>query len=256
MDLSIRADVLDAITQELHSTESLVEVVEDIAYWEASARKRFSGSDTSADEAVDCAMTGPLVTVTLHLADAPARMLRESLRAGETIDGVVTALLIAEVRHRRTELHWPVVSAGEPVMTDDAAIIHALMRGHDTTITATSGGLMHTITADVRVDVLDAFDAALDDWEDRSEVIAALIHLEDEVRDAGARLVSGDSAPMAGPWATTIDLPLDEHDHAALARLLRDGAEAGSLLTALMLRALTGAHHGVTRADDPLLIPA
>ncbi|MFC5277096.1 hypothetical protein [Brachybacterium sacelli] len=82
MDLSIRADVLDAITQELHSTESLVEVVEDIAYWEASARKRFSGSDTSADEAVDCAMTGPLVTVTLHLADAPARMLRESLRAG------------------------------------------------------------------------------------------------------------------------------------------------------------------------------
>lgn len=226
MDLSIRTDVLDAITQELHSTESLVEVIEDIAYWEASARKRFSGSDTSADEAVDCAMTGSLVTDRLDPADAPARMLRESMHAGETVDGLVTAPLIAEVRHRRTELHWPVVSADAPVMTDDATIIHALMRGHDTTITTTSGGLMHTITADVRVDALDAFDAAQDDWEDRSEEIAALIRLEDEVRDAGARLASGDSSPMAGPWAT-IDLRLDEHDHAALERVLRDGGEAG-----------------------------
>lgn len=44
---------------------------------------------------------------------------------------------------------------------------------------------MYTITADVRPDVLNVFDATLEAWEDRSEELAALIHLEDEVRDEG-----------------------------------------------------------------------
>ena len=91
---------------------------------------------------------------------------------------------------------------------------------------------MYTITADVRTDVLAAFDANLEDWEDRSEELAALIHLEDEVRDYGSALASADAETSTLPTAT-IDVRLDVHDHAAFERILRGGAEAGILFTAL-----------------------
>lgn len=72
--------------------------------------------------------------------------------------------------------------------------------------------------------MLAAFDATLEDWEDRSEELAALIHLEDEVRDDGSALASADAETGALPTAT-IDVRLDAHDHAALERILRGGGD-------------------------------
>lgn len=155
----VLADVLGAITQDLRGTESLADVIEDVAYWEAVARKRFTGSSEDTFAPIDPTMTSPVEIVAAPIPDMLMRMLRESMRPGETLDGLVTALLIAEVRHRRTDMHWPVFNANEPVMTDDATTIAFLIRHHDTTITTTAGGqLMYTITADVRPDVLEAFD--------------------------------------------------------------------------------------------------
>lgn len=114
---------------------------------------------------------------------------------------------------------------------------------------------MYTITADVRPDVLDAFDAALEDWEDRSEELAALIHLEDEVRDEGWSMASAEC--VRGPVLTVpIEVSLDAHDHAALDRILRAGGEAGPLFTALMLIAVNGTSASGVSAADPLLTPA
>lgn len=118
--ISVRADVLDAITHELRGTEALSGVIEDLAYWEAAARKRFAGSSTDTGSPVDCTMTEPQTQVAVCVPNRPIEMLRESMQPGETLDGLVTALLITEVRHRRTWLHWPVFCADEPIMTDDA----------------------------------------------------------------------------------------------------------------------------------------
>lgn len=258
MDLTItvRADVLAAITNALHGGESLGAVFEDLSYWEAAARKRFAGSREDTSAPIDPTTTSPTRTIAVQVSDVPVRMLRESMRPGETLDGLVTALIIAEVRHRRTGLCWPVYSADEPVMTDDATTVAFLIRHHDTTLTTTTGGqLMYTITADVRADVLEAFDATLDDWEDRSEELAALIHLEDEVRDEGWSLASADAT--SGPvHPVSIDVRLDAHDHAALERILRTGGEAGPLFTALMLSAINGPGPKSASADGPILMTA
>lgn len=254
--LELRADVLGAITQDLRGTESLADVIEDVAYWEAVARKRFTGSSEDTFAPIDPTMTSPVEIVAAPIPDMLMRMLRESMRPGETLDGLVTALLIAEVRHRRTDMHWPVFNANEPVMTDDATTIAFLIRHHDTTITTTAGGqLMYTITADVRPDVLEAFDATLEAWEDRSEELAALIHLEDEVRDEGWSMACAYAATC--PARTVpIEVRLDEHDHAALERILRTGGEASPLFTALMLSAVNGTNTRSVSAADPLLLPA
>lgn len=114
---------------------------------------------------------------------------------------------------------------------------------------------MYTITADVRPDVLEAFDATLEAWEDRSEELAALIHLEDEVRDEGWSMACAYAATC--PARTVpIEVRLDEHDHAALERILRTGGEASPLFTALMLSAVNESTTGSVSATDPLLIPA
>lgn len=254
--LELRADVLDAITQELRGAETLSGVIEDVAYWEAAARKRFAGSSEDTSAPIDPMTTSPATTIAVSVSDVPIRMLRGSMRPGETLDGLVNALLIAEVRHRRTDLHWPVYSADEPVMTDDATTIAFLIRHHDTTLTTTAGGqLMYTITADVRPDVLDAFDATLEDGEDRSEELAALIHLEDEVRDEGWSMASADASAIPAR-GVAVDVQLDAHDHAALERILRAGGEAGPLFTALMLSAVNGTGAKTISAGDPLLMTA
>lgn len=247
LTISVRADVIDAITHDLRGTEDLADVIEDVAYWEATARKRFTGSSEDTSAPINPTMTSPVETVAVSVPDVPVRMLRESMRQGETLDGLVTALLIAEVRHRRTDLYWPVLSADEPVMTDDATTIAFLIRHHDTTITTNAGGqLMYTITADVGADVLAGFDASLDDWEDRSEELAALIHLEDEVHDEGGSIADSSSPAFRGIPTRTIDVRLDAHDYAALRRVLGTECAAGSLLTRLMLNAVS----------DSLPIPA
>lgn len=41
--ISVRTDVHDATTHHLTGTESLTEVIEDVAYWEASALRRYTG---------------------------------------------------------------------------------------------------------------------------------------------------------------------------------------------------------------------
>lgn len=258
MDLTItvRADVLAAITHDLHGGESLGAVIEDLSYWEAAARKRFAGSSEDTSAPIDPTTTSPTTTIAVPVSDAPVRMLRESMRPGETLDGLVTALLIAEVRHRRTGMHWPVYGANEPVMTDDATTIQRLIVHHETAITTTGGHLMYTITTEVRDDVLTAFDASLDDWEDRNDEIAALIHLEDECRDAQWSMVCDDISGAQAGSTTTIDVTLDAHDYAVLERLLRTGEDAGQLLTGLMLSALSGHRQGAVRASDPLPMPA
>lgn len=254
--LELRADVLDAVTHGLRGSEGLADVIEDVAYWEAAARKCYLGSGIDESTPIDCAMTGPLEQISVDVPDAPVRMLRESMRPGETFEGLVTALLITEVRHWRTDMHWPLLSADESIMPEDATTIECLVRHHCTTITTTVGGhLMYTIAADVRTDVLAAFDANLEDWEDRSEELAVLIHLEDEVRDYGSALACADAETSTLPTAT-IDVRLDGHDHAAFERILRGGAEAGILFTALMMGALNGHGETVAQADDPLLTPA
>jgi len=256
--LELRADVLDAITQELRGTETLCGLIEDVAYWEAAARKRFAGSSEDTSVPIDPTTTSPTTTITVPVSDAPVRMLRESMRTGETLDGLVNALLIAEVRHRRTDLHWPVYSAAEPVMSDDATSIAFLIRHHDTTLTTIAGGqLMYTITVEVRPDVLDAFDGTLDAWEDRSEELAALIHLEDECRNSQWSMVSfvPDASPRASSMVT-IDVEFDDHDYAALERLLKSGEDAGELLTGLMISSLSSHRAGAVSASDPVPTPA
>lgn len=253
MTIGVRTQVFNAINHELQGEETLSEVVEDLAYLEASARKRFAGSSEDSGSPIDCTMTEPQITITV--TDRPLQLLHESVRPGESLDGLVTALIIAEVRYRRTGMHWPVFSAAEPVMTDDATIIDGLIHHHETTITTTSGGhLMYTICIETREDVLDAFDGTLDDWEDRSEELAALIHLEDECRDAQWSMVCADP-DAAHPRASsmvTLDIDLDEHDHAALERLLRTGEDAGELVTGLMLSSLASHPQGAVRASDPM----
>lgn len=258
MDLTItvRADVLAAITHDLHGGESLGAVIEDLSYWEAAARKRFAGSSEDASAPIDPTTMSPTRTIAVPVSDAPVRMLRESMRPEETLDGLVTALLIAEVRHRRTGMHWPVYSAAEPVMTDDATTIQQLIVHHETAITTTGGHLMYTITTEVRDDVLNAFDASLDDWEDRNDEIAALIHLEDECRDAQWSMVCDDTSGAQAGATTTINVALDAHDYAALERLLRTVEDAGQLLTSLMLSALSSHRQGAVRASDLLPMPA
>ncbi|SMX66530.1 hypothetical protein BI49514_00292 [Brevibacterium iodinum ATCC 49514] len=258
MDLTItvRADVLAAITHDLYGGESLGDVIEDLSYWEAAARKRFAGSSEDTSSPIDPTTTSPTTTISVPISDAPVRMLRESMRPGETLDGLVTALLIAEVRHRRTGMHWPVYGANEPVMTDDATTVQRLIVHHETAITTTGGHLMYTITTEVRDDVLTAFDASLDDWEDRNGEIAALIHLEDECRDAQWSMVCDDISSAQAGATTTIDVTLDAHDYATLERLLGTGEDAGQLLTGLMLSALSGHRQGAVRASDPLPMPA
>lgn len=258
MTIGARTQVLNAINHELQGEETLSEVVEDLAYFEASARKRFAGSSADSGSPIDCTVTEPQTEITITVADRPIEMLRASMRSGETLDGLVTALLIAEVRYRRTGMHWPVFSADEPVMTDDATIIDGLILHHDTTITTTSGGqLMFTITTDVREDVLTAFDATLDAWEDRSEEIAALLHLEDECRDSQWSMVCADpDARSRASSMVALDIELDEHDHSALERLLRTGEDAGELLTGLMISSLSSHRASPVKVSDPVPMPA
>lgn len=253
MDLTItvRADVLEAVTHLLSRTETLADVVEDLSYWEASARKRYAGSSDDESAPIDCTMTSPVQTVVVDVPEGPVEMLCDSMRPGETFDSLITALLIAEVRHRRTHLHWQIVSADEPIMTDEARLIAALMQHDDSTITTTTGGhLMYTITTEVPEDLLDAFDSTLDDWEDRSEEIAALIHLEDDVRALGASLANASPVPTTEPTAT-IEVALDPHDHAALERIL-GGDDSGALLTALMSGAVNGNGEAIVSGADSL----
>lgn len=249
LHLAVRVDALDAIARLLRGTETLAGLVEDLSYWEASARKRYAGSIDDDSSPIDCTMTSPVRMVAMDVPDGPMEMLRDSMRPGESLDGLITALLIAEVRHRRTSMHWQVVSADEPIMTDDASMIASLMRHDDTTITTTAGGhLMYTITTEAPEDLLAAFDATLDDWEDRSEEIATLIHLEDEVRACGATLACATPGPSTEP-TITIEVALDPHDHVALDRIL-GGDSAGALFTALMSGAVNGNCEAV--AVDPL----
>ncbi|GAA1563896.1 hypothetical protein [Brevibacterium picturae] len=252
LPLHIRSDVLDAATCELLGTETLDDMIEDTAYLEASNRDVDS---RAAAPPIACTMTGPLVPVNVTISETPHRLLTDALRTRETLDGLVTALLIDEVRYRRTALHWLLTSADEPVMTNEIAAYEFFIRHPYTIVTTTGGHLMYTLTATVRTDVLAAFDATLDGWEDRSEEVAALVQLEDEVRDEGTS-TADPNTEFGGLPTTTIEIQFDAHDHAALERVLGAGEEAGGLLTSLMLNAVNGACERPARANDPLPIPA
>lgn len=248
LTVSIRTDVLAGITRELLGREMLAEVIEDLAYTESG--RRFADTRAEAPR-IDCRMTSPTTPVAVELPGGPLRLLTDSLSADETLDGLVTALLIDEYRYRRTGMYWPLESANEPLMPTDAARVDALI--HQTT---TEGDhTMYTITADVRADVLAAFDACLDAWEDRSEELAALIHLEDEVRAEGTESVGAWLAASLPYPMATIEIELDASDWAALRRTLSPGEDEGALLTCLMLNAVNGRSRRarVTHVGDPLL---
>lgn len=168
-------------------------------------------------------MAGPLEEITVVLPEGPLRMLHESMLLG---------------------------------IPSTASILTFLICHPDTAVTANNGErIMYSITVAVRIDVLTAFDSTLETWEDRSEQLLALVHLEDEARDEGTAMVSAHKAPRLDP-TTAIDVRMDAHDLAVLCRVLDTNGDDGSLFTALMLGALNGYGGGKVRADDPLLIPA
>lgn len=72
--ISVRTDVLDTTTHHLTGTESPTEVIDDLAYWEASARKQYTGSIDAEASPIGCAMIGPLDEITTVLPEDPVRM--------------------------------------------------------------------------------------------------------------------------------------------------------------------------------------
>lgn len=96
-------------------------------------------------------MTGSLEEITVVLPEGPLRMLHEPMLLGKP---------------------------------STASILTFLICHPDTAVTANNGErIMYSITVAVRTDVLTAFDSILETWEDRSEQLLALVHLEDEARD-------------------------------------------------------------------------
>ena len=86
--LELRADVLDAVTHGLRGSEGLADVIEDVAYWEAAARKRYRGSGIDESTPIDCAMNGPLEQISVDVPEAPVRMLHDLCGQGRRSRGL------------------------------------------------------------------------------------------------------------------------------------------------------------------------
>lgn len=242
LQLDVRRDVLAAFTSVVLPWESLGSVVEDLAFCEAQARFR----DTTRSPSMDCAMSGDLASFVVDITAGPMRLLRDAVQPGETLSGLVTALMIGEVRYRRTTLLPYVESADEPVMPADLRELEKLINQQ---ADPEGADLMFTIPLTVRADVLTAFDASLTEGETRDELICALIGLEGECREAefvacdGLRDLSG--FPMTG-----IDVVFDPETYEQLNQLLRPDEDPGALITALMIDAVRGKRSGPARADE------
>lgn len=242
----IRVDVLAALDQVLAPNESLPSLVEALAVCEEYARVR----DTTGSQGVGCGITGPLIPTVLDTVSGPLQALAVTLRPKETLDGLITALLIGEIRARRTNLPAYVTSADEAVMTSDD-LEHEWLINHCTI--EPKERTMFTIPLTVRKDVLEAFDNSLAEGEDRDEVVGLLIGTEAECRDSG--YVACDGARDLGRFTTVaINVEFDFDTHERLVETLRLQEDAGTLVTAVMVDSLRGRRRGTAKADDLLAV--
>lgn len=240
----VRVDVLAALDAVLAPNERLSSLVEALAVCEGHARAH----DITGSPGIDCQVSGPLMPILVDPDSDSLQLLQATLRPQETLDGLVTALLIGEIRVRRTSLPAYVTGADEPVMTSDDLEHEDLIKRCNGK-TPPKGPLMFTIPLTVRKDVLAAFDDSLADCEDRDEVIGLLIGTEAECRKEG--YVACDGARDLSRFSlTTIDVQFDLDTHEEFINALRPDEDAGVLLTALMFDSLQRRRHGPTKADD------
>lgn len=244
--LRVRSDVLASLAIVLQGSETLSDLVKAVATHEACARVH----DTTNSPGLNCRMRGTVAPVLVDGDAEPLRMLANTVRPGETLDGLVTALLIGEIRHRRTTLLPYVASADEPVMTSDDLEFEALLHRYNHQKEHT----MFTIPLTVRDDVLAAFDASLAECEDRDETLALLIGAEAEIRREESYVACDGARDLCGFSMTTIDVEFDPDTHEELTELLRTSEEPGGLITALMIGSLHSQQRGPARADALLAV--
>lgn len=242
--LNVRADVLMSLRTVLLPWETLPSVIEDLAYCEAQARFQ----DTVGFPAMDCQMSSDLAALAVDVSAGPLRLLTGSVHPGENLDGLVTALMIGEIRYRRTHLVPHVESADEAVMPADLLELEHLLT-ENAAVTHQKETRMFTIPMTVRKDALTAFDNSLADCEDRNEVLGLLIGLEAECRDEGYVSCDG-TRDLSGFAMTTIDVELDVDTCEAMMGGLRPAEDQGAFITALMIDALRGRRSGPARADE------
>lgn len=250
VSVRVRTDVLASLGPVLQGGETIAGLVEALATCEAYARVH----DTTGAPGIDCAMRGPVVPVLVDGGAEPLRDLAVTMRPEETLDGLVTALLIGEVRYRRTTLVPFVASASEPVMSGDDLEFERLLTNYSAEPMKESTMTTFTVPLAVREDVLHAFDANLLDGEDRDEALASLIGAEAECRAEGGYVACDGARDLCGFSMTSIDVELDVDTHEALTATLRPAEDAGALVTALMLESLLGRTRGPVRADRLLAV--
>lgn len=248
VSVRVRTDVLVSLGHVLQDGETLSGLIEALATCEADARVH----DTTGSPGIDCRTRGPVAPILVDGSSETLRALADTMHATESLEGVVTALLIGEIRHRRTSLLPYVLSADEPVMSPDDLEIEHLLTTHTCKTTKTTKEPTMTtfiIPLAVREDVLHAFDATLTEGEDRDETLASLIGAEADCRVEDDYVACDGARDLRRFPMTSIDLTLDPDTHDALAETLRPGEEPGALVTALMLEAVLGRSRGPVRAD-------
>lgn len=250
VSVRVRNDVLTSLGPDLQVGETTAGLIHALATREAYARVH----DTTGSPGIDCAMRAPVVPVLVDGSTEPLRVLAATMRRGETLDGLVTALLIGEIRHRRTTLLPHVLSADEPLMSSDDLEFEHLLNTYSTEPTKELAMSTFTLSLAVREDVLQAFEATLTEPEDLDETLAAMIGAEAECREEDGYVACDGARDLCGFAMTSIDMTLDPETHEVLVETLRPGEDAGALVTALMLEAVLGSSRGPTRADRLLTV--
>lgn len=123
--MGIRADALAQLTATLADGENVLAVIDALCLAEARARCAYVGPPL---EPISSDLGGAAVaSLPAPIHGTPgARELLAALLPGETLEGVASALVIGEVRYRRTGLLPCVDSADELVMPPELLVIEAL----------------------------------------------------------------------------------------------------------------------------------
>ena len=124
----IRADALAQLTATLADGEGVLAVIDALCLAEARARCAYVGPPL---ESISSDLGGaPVASMPTPIRGNPgARELLAALLPGETLEGVASALVIGEVRYRRTGLLACVDSADELVMPPELLVIEELCSG-------------------------------------------------------------------------------------------------------------------------------